>query len=143
MADRIQYRRDTAERWTQFNPILLEGEVGYIIDKKNQYKIGDGIHAWNDLPLQGFNGNIDLELSETSTNPVENRVVTQKISLINKLVNELDRLNGRNEVSADLDIIDEKGNVICRFRGGHIYTKIFNSENVKQIIIQNNQLKIR
>lgn len=30
MADRIQQRRDTAARWAQFNPILLEGEVGYV-----------------------------------------------------------------------------------------------------------------
>lgn len=53
MADRIQQRRDTAARWVQYNPILLEGEVGYVLDNPNQYKIGDGIHAWNDLPVRG------------------------------------------------------------------------------------------
>jgi len=52
MADRIQLRRDTKARWTQYNPILLEGEEGYELDS-DQYKIGDGIHAWNDLPYRG------------------------------------------------------------------------------------------
>lgn len=51
MADRIQQRRDTAARWAEFNPVLLEGEIGFVTDNPNQYKIGDGINAWNDLPL--------------------------------------------------------------------------------------------
>lgn len=46
MADRIQQRRDTAARWSQYNPILLEGEIGVVTDNPNQYKIGDGVHAW-------------------------------------------------------------------------------------------------
>ena len=58
MADRIQQRRDTEERWAQFNPVLLEGEVGYVTDKPNQYKIGDGVSAWNDLPLRGYDGTL-------------------------------------------------------------------------------------
>lgn len=70
MADRIQQRRDTAARWAQFNPILLEGEVGYVTDDPNQYKIGDGVHTWNELPLRGFDGTLVHELgtSETSGN---------------------------------------------------------------------------
>lgn len=58
MADRIQQRRDTAARWAQFNPILLEGEVGYVLDSPNQYKIGDGVNAWNNLPLRGYSGTV-------------------------------------------------------------------------------------
>lgn len=73
MADRIQNRRDTAARWAKFNPVLLEGEIGYVTDNPNQYKIGDGIHAWNDLPLRGFNGNI---VQETGSD--ENAVMSQK-----------------------------------------------------------------
>ena len=49
MADRVQFRRDTLVNWEKFNPVLLEGEIGYVADKKNLYKIGDGIHAWKDL----------------------------------------------------------------------------------------------
>lgn len=73
MADRIQQRRDTAARWAQYNPVLLEGEVGYVTDNPNQYKIGDGIHAWNDLPLRGYTGTI----VQTTGND-ENSVMSQK-----------------------------------------------------------------
>lgn len=73
MADRIQQRRDTAARWSQYNPILLEGEIGYVTDNPNQYKIGDGVHTWNDLPLRGYTGTISQELGDD-----ENAVVSQK-----------------------------------------------------------------
>lgn len=58
MADLIQFRRDTEERWSQYNPVLAEGELGLVLGTSNQYKVGDGVHAWNDLPMKGFNGNI-------------------------------------------------------------------------------------
>ena len=53
MSERIQMRRDTAARWAQYNPILLEGEIGYVTDSM-QFKIGDGMHAWNELPYINF-----------------------------------------------------------------------------------------
>lgn len=61
MADRMQFRRDTAANWTAYNPILLEGELGFVLGTQH-YKLGDGIHAWNDLELRGFNGNIETEV---------------------------------------------------------------------------------
>lgn len=73
MADRIQQRRDTAARWAQYNPVLLEGEVGYVTDDPNQYKIGDGVRSWNNLPLRGYTGTI---VQETGSN--ENAVMSQK-----------------------------------------------------------------
>lgn len=48
MAHKLQFRRDTAERWTQFNPILQEGEFGYETDTRKA-KVGDGVHTWNEL----------------------------------------------------------------------------------------------
>lgn len=48
MSNRLQFRRDTAERWKEITPILLEAELGLETDTLNA-KIGDGEHAWNDL----------------------------------------------------------------------------------------------
>ena len=84
MADRIQQRRDTAARWVQYNPVLLEGEVGYVTDNPNQYKIGDGIHAWNDLPLRGYTGTIVQEAGND-----ENSVISQKTSTELSLYNRI------------------------------------------------------
>ena len=73
MADRIQQRRDTKARWEQFNPVLLEGEVGYVLDDVNRYKIGDGVHTWNQLPFRGFDGTIVHDTGNS-----ENAVMSQK-----------------------------------------------------------------
>lgn len=47
MAVKIQLRRGTAAQWTAANPILYEGEFGFETDTR-RYKIGNGVHAWND-----------------------------------------------------------------------------------------------
>ena len=47
---RILMRRDSSERWTESNPILAQGEIGYNITIK-KCKIGDGVNHWNDLPF--------------------------------------------------------------------------------------------
>lgn len=51
----LQWRRDTAAAWTAANPILAEGETGYEKVTK-QFKMGDGVTAWNSLPYGGIQG---------------------------------------------------------------------------------------
>jgi len=48
MADRLQFRRDTAENWAEYNPILADGEIGIERDS-GRFKLGDGIHQWSEL----------------------------------------------------------------------------------------------
>lgn len=48
MATKIQLRRDVAASWSSTNPILAQGEPGVETDT-GQFKIGDGMTAWNDL----------------------------------------------------------------------------------------------
>lgn len=48
MANKIQWRRDTAANWTSVNPILADGMPGYEKDT-GKVKIGDGTTAWNSL----------------------------------------------------------------------------------------------
>lgn len=93
--------------------------------------------------LIGKINQVDRELNKDSVNPIENGIVSKNIFAIDKLTKELDNLNGKNETISDLDIIDEKGSVLCRLKEGHIQTKEFNSKNIKQFTIENNQLKIR
>tara|TARA_B100000035_G_scaffold297222_1_gene289799 strand:- start:84 stop:1670 length:1587 start_codon:yes stop_codon:yes gene_type:complete len=44
----MQQRRDTATNWTNNNPTLLNGELGYETDT-GYFKIGDGSTAWTSL----------------------------------------------------------------------------------------------
>jgi hypothetical protein len=55
MATRIQFRRGSAASWTSANPTLAQGELGIELDT-DQFKIGDGILAWNSLPYGGLQG---------------------------------------------------------------------------------------
>lgn len=48
MANRIQFRRDTAARWTSINPVLQQGEFGLETDTKKA-KMGDGVKKWSEL----------------------------------------------------------------------------------------------
>ena len=44
----IRIRRDTTANWVAANPVLADGEAGIEKDTRN-WKIGDGVTAWNDL----------------------------------------------------------------------------------------------
>ena len=85
MADRIQQRRDTAARWAEYNPILLEGEIGWVTDNPNQYKIGDGVNAWNALPLRGYSGTVAQTIG-TDEKAVLSQAATSKLSGLNKFL---------------------------------------------------------
>ena len=49
---RIQLRNDTAENWTNANPVLRKGEMGVEIDT-GKTKIGNGTAHWEDLKYSG------------------------------------------------------------------------------------------
>lgn len=49
MATRMQQRRGTAAQWTEVNPTLSAGEIGFETDT-NRFKLGDDVNAWEDLP---------------------------------------------------------------------------------------------
>ena len=45
----FKIKRGTAARWAEVNPILEQGEPGFVYDE-NRLKVGDGKTPWNDLP---------------------------------------------------------------------------------------------
>lgn len=75
MADRIQLRRDTKANWEQYNPILLEGEPGHVLDYPNFYKMGDGVHAWNDLPYRGYDGTMTQNIQDDTDSVPSNAAI--------------------------------------------------------------------
>ena len=48
----FQLRRGNEAAWKRNNPILANGEPGFVNDK-NALKIGDGVTHWNDLEYIG------------------------------------------------------------------------------------------
>lgn len=51
----LQIRRDTSSNWTTQNPILAGGEMGINLDTY-QYKLGNDVNTWNQLPYAGIVG---------------------------------------------------------------------------------------
>lgn len=46
----IQHRRDTVENWKNINPVLADGEIGFVTGSNPiLFKIGDGNTQWNSL----------------------------------------------------------------------------------------------
>lgn len=59
----FKLKRGTAARWAEVNPILAQGEPGFVYDA-NRLKIGDGITPWNDLPyIEGKTEVANFELA--------------------------------------------------------------------------------
>lgn len=81
MSNRVQYRRDTKARWAEVNPILMEGEVGLEIDTKN-IKMGDGVHAWNELEYGVGIENITSELGDSENLAASQKLVTNKFNYL-------------------------------------------------------------
>lgn len=63
MANKLQFRRDTAAAWTTVNPILAAGEPAIETDTKRR-KTGDGTSTWTQLPYQ-FDGSTNPALTVT------------------------------------------------------------------------------
>lgn len=50
-----QFKRGTAQRWIEVNPVLRQGEPGFEYDT-GKLKIGDGFTPWLALPYISNNG---------------------------------------------------------------------------------------
>ena len=75
---RIQQRVDTKENWLNIDAeLLLEDELGFE-KETGQFKIGDGIHMWEDLPYAGIGRS--TEQGGEVFNDYENNIATGKAS---------------------------------------------------------------
>lgn len=63
----IKFKRGTAKRWEEINPVLDSGEPGFEYDT-GKLKIGDGIHNWKELGYLGDNSNNDIEFIDKYNN---------------------------------------------------------------------------
>lgn len=91
MSNRVQYRRDTKARWAEVNPVLMEGEVGLEIDTKN-IKMGDGVHAWNELEYGIGIENITSELGDSENLAASQKLVTDKFNKLDNIVSKFKSL---------------------------------------------------
>lgn len=102
---RVKHAYLSADEWVNKNPILQAGEFG-IENDTQKFKIGDGVTKWSNLPyVSGADSDsgivVDTVLSNTSTNPVQNKVIKKALD------NKLDKTG-----TADKAMSDDAGNNI-------------------------------
>lgn len=87
MAHRLQFRRDTRERWLEIDPVLMEGEIGFETDTHNG-KVGDGVSTYSELEYQNTIAfeSITQILGQSTTLVPSQKLVTDEINLINKTI---------------------------------------------------------
>ena len=78
----ITMRKGTSARWSSVNPVLVNGEIGFVYDN-NKIKIGDGVTPWNSLPyIDGATGietvNTYNELPMPGNSSIIYRVIDEK-----------------------------------------------------------------
>lgn len=76
---------------------------------------------------------VDNELSTTSTNPVQNKVITGAVQELSEAIVPLSETKSSDASSVDLDLTDPSGNVLLRLANGHIQTKNFDSSEGSKI----------
>lgn len=96
----FKLKRGIASRWVELNPILQQGEPGFVYDT-NQLKIGDGKTPWNELPYLVPTDEIN-QLSTLVSN------LNKELDELNLDINTInEQLNGTGEGSVD-NKIDQK-----------------------------------
>lgn len=79
---RFRARRRTAAAWASMNEVLLDSEIGRESDT-DQFKFGDGVTAWNDLPyvtgdLSGVVLETALDADQSLSANSDARIATQR-----------------------------------------------------------------
>ena len=84
----MKLRRDTRANWAELNPVLLDGELGFVTNDPHLYKMGDGVTEWNDLLFRGFDGTIAQELGTSQTAVMSQKAVSEKFEEIESQLNK-------------------------------------------------------
>lgn len=134
MAHRLQYRRDTRENWLKYNPVLMEGEVGYETDTHHQ-KVGDGVSTYSELEYEVGVGNITQEMGDSETLVMSQKAVSEAIP---KVVNDLTTGGADKALSAEMGKeLNEKinSNTTLVAIGKNIFTK---ENSTPKVVIDEN-----
>ena len=101
----MKQRRDTKANWASANPVLLDGELGFVSDDPNLYKIGNGVSSWNSLPFRGFDGTISQQLGTSSNAVISQKVVSEKITELTTEQTNIRTLLSVADTDADVNAV--------------------------------------
>ena len=100
MAIRMQQRRGIASQWTDANPVLGAGEIGFETDT-NKFKVGDGVNNWNTLQYFAAKDYADTLVSDSITSHADDTTNVHGIVDTAELAT-LTNLSGHNSNTTDV-----------------------------------------
>lgn len=127
----MKQRQDTKANWAAANPVLLDGEIGFVSDDRNLYKVGDGRTAWNDLPFRGFDGTLAQELGTSANAAISQKAVTEKLT---ELSAETDKRLAESEKSTGEQIRALENKTNNKFAG--VETELENLKKGEAYVIE-------
>lgn len=99
---RVCHAYATSAQWSNANPVLMSGEMGVESDTQ-KYKIGDGVTKWSNLSYAS-GVTVDSSLSDTSTNPVQNKTITAALSNLDIDIATNDEIDNALNVAGSGDL---------------------------------------
>jgi uncharacterized protein YoxC len=91
MATRMQQRRGTAQQWTDANPRLAAGEIGFETDT-GKFKVGDDVNFWNDLAYFVNADDLNGELGDYATQEYVDTAIENVVGLAPETLDTLAEL---------------------------------------------------
>lgn len=106
----FKFKRGTAARWAELNPILAQGEPGFVYDT-NLLKIGDGVTHWNNLPY--IEGKTEVSNFDSASNfprygdpkVIYKAAKEKSLYQFNPLTNSYEKLSDGKQIE-DIDYIN-------------------------------------
>lgn len=114
----FQFKKGTAKRWQEVNPILAEGEPGFVIDE-NRLKIGDGKTAWNQLPYMGESSVVNADTHYDFPSIGRDNVIYKAES--EKKIYQWDSDNLKYEVISEIESTGDLADIDVIHGGGAAY----------------------
>jgi archaellum component FlaC len=148
MATRMQQRRGTAEQWTDANPRLAAGEIGFETDT-GKFKVGDDVNFWNDLAYFVNADDLSGELDDYATQTYVNDAISDVVGLAPETLDTLNELataigNDPNFVGtigtslglkADISYVDDEITGLNAVAQSYADTAEQNSKNYSDLLI--------
>jgi len=110
MAVNIQLRNGTSAQWTSVNPTLMIGELGVETDT-SQFKIGNGVLAWNALPYatssNAYSSSVSITAQTASFLTTTNNYTVSNLIVSGSLI--YPRIS--SSIQSSVLTIDETGSV--------------------------------
>lgn len=151
-------RRDLHENWIEQNPILMSGEIIYVIDK-NKLKIGNGKDKYNDLPFVDGNFYIDEMFvtkggmvglkSKEDINEFVNLLVDRSIGAnYDEKIEQIKRIFPNYHFNEQIDYLEDNGEIdkyikTCTITLEHPINKIILKFDVEFDTIEKGKFEIK